>query len=603
MQPFRTFLRNKENWPIFIIPALLLLWAQFGAPNLGLTSFNSLSYDNSPYRGNSPYLKPLPETNPGQPIARHVVLIVIDALRVDSSQKMPTLNALRDRGADRVSLVGQPSFSLPGWTVIGTGAWQEQSGFATNSPQNAIDLDTIFLSAKRAGLKTALVGSREWAQLYDRGVDRVDTPKYPVVPDEYHDMKTALAYDTDLGQRGLMALAENPDFALLYFAGVDTASHGFGGASQQAADAAANIDQLVAQYLQHIDLSDTAVIVTSDHGQIDKNWDGGGGHGGWEPVVLRTPLIMAGQGIKPGRYPDARQADITPTIAALLGLSIPAHNQGNILLDAVDAPDALKAARAVDNAEQLANRYESMLPIVCDGCKLDRALLSQAQDALKTGDNSKTLDLAAQSAASTRSQWDAAHSARLSSDRLLRLPVALWLLIPLGLYGWWWARSRWAWRAPLAGGILYIILWNGVYFLVRGLTYSITMFNTELEVLTFVTDRVVDTMIVLLVVMAVIGVWRRSAGWGELARDAVNTLCVIGAALMLQILVFYVLWDVQFSAILPDLEMAFKYYMDVFQTTAFWPQPFLPLAALLPLVALLAAWIARRAVGLTGGSN
>lgn len=595
MQPILTFLRKKENWPVVVIPVLLLLWAQLGAPNLGLSSFDSLSYFNSPYQGNSPYLRPPAETKPGQSITKHVVLIVVDALRVDTSKNMPSVNALRQSGADRVAVAGQPSFSLPGWTVIGTGAWQEESGFATNSPLNHIELDTIFLAAKRAGLKTALVGTPEWAQLYYQGVDIVDTPKYPPTKDAYHDIPTALAHDTDLGQRGLKALAQKPDFALLYFTAVDNLSHGYGGASQQTADAAATDDRSIAQFLQQIDLSNTAVIVTSDHGQVDKNWDGGGGHGGWEPVVLRTPLVMAGQGIKPGQYPDARQADITPTIAALLGLSIPAQNQGDVLADALDAPDAVKTAREVDNAGQLADRYGSMLPILCGGsCTLDRSLLDQAQAALSAGDTAKALDLAAQSKASTRSQWDTARSARLVSDRLLRLPVALWLLIPLALYAWWWARSNWAWRAPVAGAVIYLIAWNVLYYGVRGFTNSITMFNNDEEVFSFVADRVADTMVILAVVMVIVGIWRRSAGLGEIARDAVNTLFVIAAALMIQILIFYVLWDVHYSAIMPDLAMGFKYYMDVFQSTAFWPLIYLPVAAILPLLATLAGWVANR---------
>ena len=72
------FFRQKANWPILVVPALLLLWAQIGAQRLALTSFDSLSYVDSPYRGNSPYLKPLPETQPGHPIAQHVVRGVLE---------------------------------------------------------------------------------------------------------------------------------------------------------------------------------------------------------------------------------------------------------------------------------------------------------------------------------------------------------------------------------------------------------------------------------------------------------------------------------------------------------------------------------------------
>ncbi len=602
MQILWDFFRKKENWPIVLIPLALLLWAQFGAPNLGLATYNGLLYYNSPYRGNSPLVGKLPNGKSGEPVAKRVILIVVDALRDDISRKLPTFNKLRQQGADRVSVAGQPSFSLPGWTVIGTGAWQEQSGFTTNFPKNAIDLDTIFLAAKRAGLKTALVGTPEWAQLYDRGVDLSDTPDDPNVnaEDHYTNMEHILAYDNELGKRWLEALKSSPDFALIYITGVDTAGHGYGGASQQYLDAAMNSDQIIAQALAQVDLKDTAVIMTSDHGQVDINWDGGGGHGGWEPIVLRSPLVAAGKGIKPGQYPDARQADIAPTIAALLGLSIPTHNQGNVLLNMIDAPDAVKAARAVDNAEQIATRYDSMLAAIGSKQKVDRQLINQAQAKLAAGDTGGAIDLTSQSINATRAQWDAAREARLNNERFLRLLVALYLLVPVVLYVWWWARAHWNWVAPIVCGLITLILNPVIYLIVRGFRYSITMFNTESKILPFLTGRVIDAMIVLVAVMVILGIWRRKASIGELARDAANTLFVIGAGVMLQILFFYVLWGVRVEWALPDTALGFKYYVDVFQSTVFWPQLPLPLAAILPLLVLGIGWVANRAARLMG---
>jgi len=599
MQSVWKFLRAKGNWPILAIPVLLLLWARFGAPNLGLTTFNSLSYFNSPYTENSPLVGPLPQGKPGDPVTKRVILIVVDALRDDVSRKMPSLNKLREQGADRVAIVGQPSFSLPGWTVMGTGAWQEQSGFATNSPKNHIQLDTLFLAAKRAGLKTALVGSPEWAQLYDQGVDLSDTPDNPTSGDEDHytNMEAILAYDNDLGKRGLEALKSNPDFALLYFTGVDSAGHGYGGASQQYLDAAMNVDGWIAQYLEQIDLSEATVIVTSDHGQIDQNWDGGGGHGGWESIVLRSPLIAAGKGIKPDKYADATQADIAPTIATLLGLSIPTHNQGNILLDMIDAPGTLKATRAVDNAEQIAARYQSMLEVIGSKAKVDQTLIEQAHASLTAGDTDKAIELANQSISVTRAQWDAAREGRLANERFLRLLAALWLILPMVLYAIWWAKAGWNRAAPVAVGLIYLIL-NPVIYLGRGLSYSITMFNTEEYILPFLTNRVIDAMILMAVCMIILGLWRRKAGVGALARDAENTLFVMGAGVIIQILVFYVLWDVQYSWTLPDTMLGFKYYIDVFQSTVFWPQLPLPLAAILPLLAMGIGWAANKIGGM-----
>lgn len=608
MQSLFSFFRKAENWPLVVIPLCLLLWSQFGAPNLGLMTFNSVSYYNSPYRGDSPLIQKLTPGQPGEPVAKHVVLIVVDALRDDTSREMPTIESLRRIGADRVSIVGQPSFSLPGWTVIGTGAWQEQSGFTFNFAANAIDLDTIFNVAKRGNLTTALVGSASWSQLYDQDVDFDSTPADPHEgdADHYTNVPNLIAYDNLLAEEGLKALKENPDFALLYFTGVDTAGHGYGGASAEYLQAAMNDDKHIAAYLEQIDLTDTVVIITSDHGQIDRNWDGGGGHGGWEPIVLRTPLVVAGVGIKPGTYDDARQADIAPTIAALLGLSIPAHNQGRILLDMIDASPEWKATRAIDNAEQIANRYDSMLGaldklrVIGEAPAVDRSLIDQARESLDDGDAAAATEQALQSISNTRRQWAAARAAGVNAERWPRLLVALYLLIPVALYGLWWRRARWSWQAPLSAGLFFLVASPVVYLWVRGLSYTITNFHLEERILPFLSARVIDALILMAISMLIVGVWRFRARPVEILRDAVNALFVIGAGIMLQILFYYVLWGVRLDWAFPNLKWGFKYYVDVFQSTVFWPQLPLPVATIMPLLALLVGWLTGLTARLAG---
>jgi len=100
-------------------------------------------------------------------------------------------------------------------------------------------------------------------------------------------------------------------------------------------------------------------------------------------------------------------------------------------------------------------------------------------------------------------------------------------------------------------------------------------------------------MLALVIAMLIVGILRRRAKAVEVARDAVNTMFLVGVGMTLQILVFYVWWGLTFSWYIPDMLMGFKYYIDMFQTTAFWPLIYLPVAAVLPLVALLVARIAR----------
>jgi hypothetical protein len=59
--------------------------------------------------------------------------------------------------------------------------------------------------------------------------------------------------------------------------------------------------------------------------------------------------------------------------------------------------------------------------------------------------------------------------------------------------------------------------------------------------------------------------------------------------LSIQLLTFYVAWGLIFTKYIPDLNWALKFFLDILQTTAFWPTTLLPLTILLPYIALLTA--------------
>jgi hypothetical protein len=585
------FFRKPQSWPIVMIPLGLMLWARLAAPALGQASLNSLIFFDSPYRG------ALPAGRSSEALAEQVVIVVLDGLRVDASQQMSTLNQMRAHGANRVLLVGQPSLSKPGWTVIGTGAWPEQSGIASNFTQATIALDTIFLAANRNGMTTALVGVHGWHQLYPIGVDQDATvPQARLYPAT--NQAALVNGDRVVTSLALDVLEKKPNLVVVHLLAPDTAAHYWGGMSEPYREVVQNADSQLARILAVLDLSKAALFVIADHGHLDR-----GGHGGREPIVLRVPLVSVGKGVRAGAYPDAYLADIAPTVAVLLGTSIPAHNQGEALLDQVDASADLKAARAVDLAQQLAARYEAMLRSISEATEIDRETISRAEDALQAGDFAEAHALAEQSNAAVRAQWTAAHNNRLNRDRLARLPLALLLLSPVALYLVWWKRARWNWRAPMIGAAEYFVVWNAAYFGLHGYYFSISMINTEASSLQLLAGTVVDAMFALIAAMLVVGVLSRKAGAGEIVRAAANTLFLVAAALAVQILIFYVAWDVVFITFLPDLKWGFKFYLDVLQTTAFWPTTSLPVAALLPLFALLAAWAANQLGRLIGGGR
>ncbi|MBI3536749.1 MAG: alkaline phosphatase family protein [Chloroflexi bacterium] len=303
----------KKILTLTVVPLLIMVWARFGAQPLALLGFNALV--NYP----SPYTDPIAPGKEGDAVSKQIVLVMVDALRADTARTMPTVKSLIEKGADCTAQVGQPSFSLPGWTVIGTGAWQEQSGVTLNFYKDRVKVDTIFEAAKRKGLTTALVAQGgSWKQLYPRGVDYNEA--FKGLDNPYADLPGVRSIDDQVEQTVLKILKENkPNFMLYYVAEPDDAGHAKGAASAQYKDAALATDKRVANLLATINFADTTVFVTADHGMRD-----GAGHGGNEPEVLAVPLVAAGKGIKSGSKCDvAQQADIAPTLAVLLARAFP----------------------------------------------------------------------------------------------------------------------------------------------------------------------------------------------------------------------------------------------------------------------------------------
>ena len=85
--------------------------------------------------------------------------------------------------------------------------------------------------------------------------------------------------------------------------------------------------------LKEADIYDnTAIIITADHGGIDK------GHGGRTMMEMETPFIISGKGIrKGGEFKESRmEYDVAATIASLLGLEQPQVWVGRPMLQVIE---------------------------------------------------------------------------------------------------------------------------------------------------------------------------------------------------------------------------------------------------------------------------
>lgn len=428
---------HKINWVLFGILGLVFL--AIGA----LTWAFGLMESAQSYRSPLANIPPTPGQILGGPVTRRVVVVLIDALRYDTSINttiMPFLNNLRTLGASATMHSQPPSFSAPGWATILTGAWpyiNDSQLFNPPDPHSArpFTQDDIFADAQRAGLNTAVSGYA-WFQglLANSGVDM---GFYTVGEDK--------AADSDVVNAALPWLNEDYQLILIHLDQVDFAGHHEGGPiSPNWNTAATRSDDLLRNIVSNLDLAQDTLMVISDHGQIDR-----GGHGGPDPVTLIEPFVLAGKGIVPGSYGNVNMTDIAPTLAALLGTSIPASNQGHVLIDMLTLPSERNVS--IQNA------------LIIQQTQLLKVYTKAIGSSINVGDG--------EIVSATETALKQAIQARLSSERIWRNMLAAFLAILPGYILFVRKDRKALWL--MAGAILYVVLFNLRYAIIDRRTYSL----------------------------------------------------------------------------------------------------------------------------------
>ncbi|HXF70071.1 MAG TPA: alkaline phosphatase family protein [Thermoflexus sp.] len=542
---------------ILLIAGLSVLG--WGAVRLALFSWDSVVEYRGPYLESE--LSPPPAT---PPLTDRVVLVIIDGLRQDTAASaMPTFNQLAAQGARYLVRVGEPSLSYPGWTVIGSGAWQGISGVTTNWFKGPVRVDSIFREAQAAGARPSGAGTGGWVELFGPWWERFEVPDVPLsAPEEVNRLDEAIL------ERGLTLLQDpSARLVLIYFAGPDEYGHAFGGASPAYREIVQRTDERLARVAAALDLSRTTLVVTTDHGHTDP-----GGHGGWEPIVKEVPMVMVGKGIRSGVKGQGTQADIAPTLAALLGIPIPAHAMGRPLLEALEGPPEAIDAVARASAEQRTQLIHRIAQV------LGRP--TPSLPAVKTAADLPAFDREADRA------LNQVYGERLAQDRLGRAPLALLGLALIALLAALLVRPPYR-GAVLVGLVAFIGLVWGLYF-GRGYQWSLSVFNTEAQIEAFFMGRVLDALLGLAVVALLVGIWK-GRRWGEAFEGILRAYGGIALAFAFQVLLFYWAYGVSFLWGLPDLGWGFKYYLDLLTLSAFWldlpglPDPLgAPTALLLP---------------------
>jgi hypothetical protein len=422
-------------------------------------------------------LKDTPPT-PGAPLGEasthRVVIVLIDALRYDTSMRadfMPTLAQLREQGASAKMHSQPPSFSEPGYSTILTGAWP----WVNDGPVFNLDYadiptftqDNLFSAAHRSGVTTAISGYY-W---FEKLVPQADVDQSFYTPGEDR------AADAEVLAAALPWLQDDSaQLVLIHIDQVDYAGHHEGGASSIAWNEAANrADTQLAEIVATLDLSKDTIVVLSDHGQIDA-----GGHGGQDPIVLQEPFVIAGAGVKHGQYGDMNMVDVAPTLSALLGLNLPASAQGEVLTQMLNLdPSVTAVLPAAVEAQQttLLTTYAKAI-----GQKLDSSKVPTGSDV---------------------SQYQKVMS-QLRTNRTFteRIPRALLGALLLALVIFWLSKNiRKGAIAWIIGGFAFALLFNWRYAMLDGKTYSLSSVIGETELITYVA---VTSALALLIVWLII---------------------------------------------------------------------------------------------------
>jgi type I phosphodiesterase/nucleotide pyrophosphatase len=549
----------KSKRPVLLIPVFLIvlgILAHFTA----LRAWNAFIGYRPPYVFSNPGGGALP------PITPQVFIVLVDGLRYDQSREMNFLNELRSRGTEIVCRVGLPSLSLPGRAVMMSGAWQEIHGQLSNFNAHPLPIETIFQLAKKRGLKTALEAGNNAQKLFSPFVDE----RVPLPSGDGH----GLGKDVVKGERELHQAAASardlirtkaPNLFLMEFTVTDEVAHDFGATSPEYKSTADLTDGEIRNVATTIDFSRSVLIVTSDHGHVDR-----GGHGGDEPDVMTVPWVMAGKGIRAGVALLGRQVDLAPTVAALLGTEIPAANQGMILTDALQIDDAAKV-RLLDSLYQERKNFTDTYLSVVKGTP---AHAFTQEPSIKTMTSLEAaldgLDAEAQTAKLERSTREPA--ARLKWV----LPL---VLLPL-VGGLFYLRSRWIIPGEVAWGLGAIgIYWMiyGVLFEAAHMAYSLTAVNVEENLQAFFGKDMLFAAVALFIAVAVTaGLMRRRQtlgihqGLGQSAGGTLLSVSYVAAAMIaFSILVkvcveywrygFFVRWYI------PNLHWGFGIYLDLLQ--------------------------------------
>jgi len=261
---------------------------------------------------------PSPSPPPVAPVK--VAIVSIDGLRPDAAQRLSNLSALTRRGAFtwRAQTV-VPSNTLPSHASMLTGYQPARHGITWDDylpARGVIREPTVFLAARRAGLRAAMVAGKEKFNTF-RDTGDIDF------------FVGGARSDVDVMDQALAQLFAGVDLLFVHLPDVDLSGHASSWMSPTYMETAVRADAALGRLISLLP-ENTTLIVTADHGGH------GTIHGTTDPLDMTIPWIITGPRIRAGHalIGAVSTMDTAATAGFILGLTLPPDVSGRPVLEA-----------------------------------------------------------------------------------------------------------------------------------------------------------------------------------------------------------------------------------------------------------------------------
>ncbi len=538
------------------------------------------------YRGyNTPYLADLPAGPARNPASARTLLILVRGLRMEESRQLPTLNTLRQNGADITVELQAPTYRAPVWVSLATGASVETHGVTVNGNiAAAAGVDSIFRRLFLAERGAAIIGSTAWLDLYGPFLARF----------EGNDEPASEAQDDALVNSALEVLRDDTVPTQLVMVEL-TALEPF----TNPLPILPTVDSRINALINTLDLKRDTVMILSDRGRDER-----GNDGGMEFDVARAPMVLAGVGIRPGQRDVVAQIDIAPTLALLTGAPFPVQSQGTPIFSALDvalpaenieiASNAvitsaivqtqtirMKSGVLLDSARQLVTFYENWSEVT-GRQRFAAEVLRRHQGRLEAGDLASYQVFVAE----LRVRAQEERNTLLWGSRLVRVPILiggmLCLLALLGL------ATRVRLVLPFIGAGLFELAWLGWFFLWRRSQLSLSMYSAS-DPINFLSGSANDMSVILLLLCLIFALMlRHHEDVLEALSTMMGVLALIVCASAAVVLWYYIMWGDPLVAIpgardLPIVQIALT-QINAFTWHIFPGWPGIPLPVLISVI-------------------